>query len=101
MRRRARTDNNQAPIVAALRSLGASVTSLHAVGGGCPDLLVGYDGRTLLLEVKNRSTHARRRGGARTEESQDAWLGAWRGGPARIVHDIDEAVDAVLRSRDD
>ena len=43
MRRAARTDANQAEIVAALRGVGASVQPLHAVGQGCPDLLVGKD----------------------------------------------------------
>lgn len=44
MRRRAHTDRNQPAIVAALRGIGATVQPLHAVGQGCPDLLVGYRG---------------------------------------------------------
>ena len=53
MRRAARTDANQAEIVAALRKAGASVTSLAGVADGCPDLLVGRAGQTLLMEVKD------------------------------------------------
>jgi hypothetical protein len=40
MRRRARTDDNQAAIVAALRQLGCEVADLSGVGDGLPDLLV-------------------------------------------------------------
>jgi hypothetical protein len=48
MRRAARVDSNQLEIVAALRSVGASVFVI-----GLPvDLLVGYKNRTLLMEVK-------------------------------------------------
>ena len=48
MRRAARVDSNQLKIVAALRSVGASVFVI-----GLPvDLLVGYKDRTLLMEVK-------------------------------------------------
>jgi len=53
MRRAARIDANQPAIIAALRSIGATVQPLHAVGGGCPDLLVGLRGRNILMEVKD------------------------------------------------
>ena len=52
MRKYGRTDRNQDAIVSALRKCGASVTSLSAVGGGCPDLLVGFRGRTYVIEAK-------------------------------------------------
>ncbi len=43
MRKYGKIDANQPEIVDALRSIGAHVTILAAVGGGIPDLLVGYD----------------------------------------------------------
>ena len=53
MRRAAKVDENQAEIVRNLRKLGASVEpALARCGSGCPDLLVGYRKRWLLLEVK-------------------------------------------------
>jgi hypothetical protein len=52
MREIARVDGNQAEIVSALRVVGAHVHSLHQVGGGCPDLLVCFDGKLYLMEVK-------------------------------------------------
>jgi hypothetical protein len=60
VRRAAKVDANQREVVAALRGAGASVQLLHAVGEGCPDLLVGYKGLTMLLEVKDGSKAAER-----------------------------------------
>jgi hypothetical protein len=52
MRRACKVDRNQAEIVKALREAGASVKDLSKVGGGCPDLLVGYNEVNTLIEVK-------------------------------------------------
>ena len=52
MRLAARTDANHAAVVRALRQVGASVLDLSRVGQGCPDLLVGYQGKNFLVEVK-------------------------------------------------
>jgi hypothetical protein len=48
-----KTDSNQAAIAEAFRARGAWVFDLHAVGRGCPDLLVASRGRWLLVEVKS------------------------------------------------
>lgn len=50
-----RIDGNQAQIVRALRQVGATVLSLADMGDGCPDLLVGFRGFNILLEVKDGS----------------------------------------------
>ena len=86
MRYDARADANQAEIVAALREIGATVTDLHRVGGGCPDLLVGYRGVNYLLEVKTED-------GEFTPKEAD-WFLTWHGQRA-VVHTIAEAL-AVL-----
>ena len=44
VRKYAKIDDNQPEIVKALREIGCSVQSLASVGGGCADLLVGYQG---------------------------------------------------------
>ena len=46
------TDANQSAIVADLRKAGATVFSLHEVGYGCPDLLVGFRGKNFIIEIK-------------------------------------------------
>lgn len=50
--------------------------TLHAVGKGCPDLLVGFGGRNLLMEVKDgeKPPSARK---LTPDEAQ--WHEAWRG----------------------
>ena len=54
MKKYARKDTNQDSIVDIWRLLpGASVFSIHTVGGGVPDLVLGANGYTLLVEVKN------------------------------------------------
>jgi Holliday junction resolvase len=53
MRRAAKIDANQEQIVSALRAAGATVQSLAAIGNGCPDLLVGFNRKTLLMEIKD------------------------------------------------
>lgn len=89
-------DANQAEIVAALFAAGCSVQDLHAVGGGCPDLLVGrmtIRGRQCFaLEVKGRKNKA----GAPMMLTADqvAWHANWRGHVA-IVTTPEEALRAV------
>lgn len=52
MRTIARTDANHQEIVDAIRGLGFSVHSLHQVGGGVPDIVVGARGVNLFMEIK-------------------------------------------------
>lgn len=53
MRRAARIDANQGAVVAYLRNLGMSVCILSPMGKGIPDLLVGWRGLNVLLELKD------------------------------------------------
>lgn len=69
-------DANQTAVVAALRAAGATVQHLHAVGQGCPDLLVGCAGRNYLVEVKDG---ARRPSEQRLTPDQEVWHRTWRG----------------------
>ena len=88
--RAAKIDANHEQVVSALRAAGASVQSLAGVGKGVPDLLVGFQGKTLLMEVKDGKKTASER---RLTEDQVRWHGAWRGGPLAVV----DGVDAALR----
>lgn len=92
MRRAAKVDQNQAEIVAALRQIGCSVQLLHAVGAGCPDLMVGRNGETFLLEIKdgNKPPSARKK-----TDAQVVWHDAWRGKPVAVVCNIREALEAI------
>ena len=90
MRRAAKVDANQKAIVAALRKIGASVLHLHTVGKGCPDLLVGYRGRNVLLEVKMPDEEP--------NALQVEFIKGWRG-EVHVVHSPLEAVRALTRKR--
>lgn len=92
MRRAAKVDANQEQIVDALRAVGATVQTLAAVGKGVPDLLVGYQGKTLLLEVKDGRRPPSEK---RLTEDQLVWHGAWRGGPLAVVDGVDAALRAL------
>ena len=88
--RAARIDANHEQVVLALRAAGATVQSLAAVGQGVPDLLVGFQGKTLLMEIKDgRKTPSERR----LTQAQLKWHGGWRGGPLAVV----DSPDAALR----
>ena len=89
MRIAARVDRNHEEIVKTLRAAGATVQSLAAVGQGVPDLLVGFRGQTLLIEVKDAKQPPSKR---RLTEDQIRWHGAWRGGPLAVVDGIDAAL---------
>lgn len=91
MRRAAKVDRNQPEIVGALRAVGASVEPLHAVGKGCPDLLVGFRGVNHLLEVKDGDLPPSAR---KLTDAQADWHPAWRGQVA-VVTNVDEALKAI------
>jgi len=93
MRRAARVDANQDQIVSALRACGATVRVVTQ-GDGLPDLLVGYRGYTILMEVKD----GRKPPSARklTEEEEKFFMN-WKGGMLAIVNSVDEALELLKR----
>lgn len=92
MRRAARVDANQALIVGGLRACGASVQILSAVGQGCPDILVGFRGRNLLMEVKDGSKPPSDR---KLTKDQIEWHAAWRGHVV-VVENVEQAIAALV-----
>jgi hypothetical protein len=83
-----RVDVNQHAIVAALRSAGASVAILASLGGGIPDLLVGWRGVNFLLEVKADSK-------CRLTPDEARFHDTWRG-QAAVICSIDDALHALF-----
>jgi len=90
-RRAAKVDANQPEIVAALRKAGCTVEHLHAVGAGCPDLLVGYRGHNYLVEVKDGAKPPSAR---KLTPDQVKWHGSWRGS-VTVACNVSEAFEAV------
>lgn len=84
-------DANQAEIVTMLRTVGCSVQPLHRVGQGCPDLLVGYYGQNLLMEVKDGQKPPSAR---KLTPPEAKWHDEWRGHVV-IVSSVREALEAI------
>lgn len=66
-----KVDANQTKLVKYARKLGASVQHLHAVGGGVVDLIIGYQGKNYLCEVKAEN--------GKLNELQIKWHTDWKG----------------------
>ena len=92
MRRAANLDSNHRAIVLALQAIGATVQSLASMGGGVPDLLVGYHGLNVLLEVKDGDKPPSAR------ELTGAELGFHRtwGGQVALVYTAEQAQMVVI-----
>ena len=84
----ARIDTNHKEIVLALRQIGATVVSLAAMKHGCPDLLVGYAGETILMEIKKDAK-------AKFTPDQLDFLAKWKGGSISRVDSVDAAIRAL------
>lgn len=93
--RSAKVDDNQPEIVGVLRKLGCSVQPLHDVGRGVPDLLVGLNGQTHCVEIKDGSKPPSKR---RLTSVQKEWHESWRGSVC-VIETVEQAVDWVEQKR--
>jgi hypothetical protein len=92
MRRAAKIDANQDAVVSALRAAGATVQSLAAVGKGVPDLLVGHQGQTFLIEVKDGKKVPSAR---QLTEDQVKWHSEWKGGLLAVAEGPEQALKII------
>lgn len=81
-------DKNHSEIVKAAGLVGATVLDLSQVGGGCPDILIGYRGLNYLIEIKNNDTFGK------LNERQKLFVDNWRGHVAEI-REIDELITEI------
>lgn len=81
-------DTIQPAVVEALEKIGASVVSLVPVGNGCGDILVGFRGVNVLLELKS--------GNAPQRENQKKFQAGWNGQYA-VARSPEEAQTEVIR----
>jgi hypothetical protein len=92
MRRRGRVDENHTAIVDLLRGLDCLVISTAGVGDGFPDLVVGFQGVTHLIEIKDGDKSASRR---RLTDDEKEWHATWRGEAVYIVESARDAEQLV------
>ena len=96
MRRAARVDATQAEIVAALRAGGAYVW----ISGLPLDLIVGFQGKTALVECKVL-TGVKKRKQSRFTALQTAFMREWTGGTVATVTDAEGALRLLEVMRGD
>ena len=86
-RRQTNYDANHIEIVEKLRSIGAVVVDLAAVGKGVPDILVGFRGKTYLMEIKTAKGYVR--------ATQEQFFRSWNGGHIAVVRSFDDAYNVL------
>jgi Holliday junction resolvase len=91
MRYANRIDANQNQIVDAMRKVGA-VVRIISQGDGIPDLLVGYKGYTILMEVKDGDKVPSAR---KLTEAEQKFFDDWRGGMLAVVNSVEEALEIL------
>jgi Holliday junction resolvase len=92
MRRRARRDDNHRDIVATFRACHASVLDTASLGNGAPDLIIGYNKQTVLVEVKDGSKPPSKR---KLTLDEVEFMNTWRGKYV-IIESVDDVI-ALLR----
>lgn len=92
-RRAAKVDDNQREIVDALRKRGCFVQSLAPIGTGCSDLLVGRNGKWLLMEVKDGSKTPSQR--QLTPQQVQFILDCRNRGPIHVVETVEQALEVI------
>lgn len=91
-----RIDANQRLLVELWRRLGAQVLVLSAVGKGCPDVLLSYNGHTVLCELKDGSKPPSKR---KLTEPQIEFHKTWLG-QICIVKNEHEAAQLIYKMRE-
>lgn len=89
----AKKDANHHEVVDALKKAGAYVIDMSHVGGGFPDLIVGFQGKTILMEIKNLKTSYGKKG---LNKNQLKWKEQWIGGAYCVANDPESAVEMLM-----
>ena len=83
-----RVDVNHSLIVKTLRELGCSVFDTSRVAGGFPDLVVGRNGKTVLVEIKADEK-------AKFTPAQEAFMLNWNGSTVSRIDSVEAAIRLV------
>jgi len=95
VRKFARKDANQDAIVETFRGQGASVWIASPLGDGAPDVVVGLNGRAVLVEIKDGSKPPSAR---RLTPDEQAFRSSWRG-PYEVIQSVEEAISLCQSMR--
>jgi len=86
-------DANHETIRRAFIQAGADVVSLHTLGSGVPDLLIGFAGTEQLVEVKlpARKTDIVKTPRTHLSRKQRQWHQSWKGNEPVVIRTPEEA----------
>lgn len=97
MRRRAKSDGNQAEIVKQLRRIpNLSVVVTSRVGQGYPDIVVGFQGVNFMMEIKDPKQSPSQR---KLTNDEEHFQRNWRGQYA-VVTTIEDCVSVIAKGID-
>lgn len=85
-------DTSQAPIEAFLKQLQISYVSLHFVGEGFPDMIVGVFGINVLIEIKSHEK-------SKLRPNQEKFHAEW-GGSVFRADSVEDVADILLVHED-
>ena len=74
-----------------MRAVGAIVRVITQ-GDGLPDLLVGYNNHTVLMEIKDGRKPPSAR---KLTENEQKFFDEWKGGPLYKVESVEQALDIL------
>jgi Holliday junction resolvase len=83
-----RVDANHSEIVKTLRELGCSVFDSSRMAGGFPDLVIGVNKITCLVEIKSDEK-------AKFTPAQEAFMLNWHGSTVARIDSVDAAIRLV------
>ena len=83
-----RVDLNHQEVVKTLRSLGATVFDASRLGQGFPDLVVGYNHQTVLVEIKSGEAK-------KFTAAQLKFMADWKGSAVVRINDVDGAIRLI------
>jgi Holliday junction resolvase len=93
-RRAHKTDTHQAELIADLRRFGFSIANYSGAGEDLPDLAIGRQGLTALLEVK---TPRGLNGDYKISEGQRGFIETWRGNPIIVGHKAESVTKEFMK----
>ncbi len=91
MRRAARVDDNQPAVVKLYRKLGCSVAVTSNQGDGFPDIVIGINNKTVLVEIKDPAKPPSKR---KLTDDQVIFHENWKG-DIRVVETDQDVINHV------
>lgn len=90
-----RVDSNQKEITALFRKMGASVLVMSELGKGAPDLAVGMNGCTYLVELKDGSKSP---SAQKLTPCEQLFFHTWNGHVC-IINSLEQVIEFVNSTR--